>query len=153
MAGGKSAVSNSVAYFMANPRSQPAATQRPPRILIIEDELLIALLIEEMVRVIGYRVSRVAYTMTMARQEFVKSNFDAVLLDINIGGRYQPEIADFLHDRGVPFAFVTGYDYFIVPRLQTAPVLQKPFTAVDLRGLLEELVGSGSPTGKIAQTA
>jgi CheY-like chemotaxis protein len=138
-------------YLMANPRSQPSATQRPPRILIIEDELLIALLIEEMVKEIGYRVSRVAYTMAMARQEFVKSNFDAVLLDINIGGRYQPEIADFLHDRGVPFAFVTGYDYFIVPRHQIVPVLQKPFTAVELRALLEELVGSGSPTGKIAQ--
>ncbi len=149
MAGGASAVSNSVPY-MANPRSQLAATQRPPRILIIEDELLIALLIEEMVREIGYRVSRVAYTMAMARQEFVKSNFDAVLLDVNIGGRYQPEVADFLHDKGVPFAFVTGYDYFIVPRHQIVPVLQKPFTAVELRSLLEELVG---PTGKIAHTA
>jgi CheY-like chemotaxis protein len=139
-------------YLMAHPRSQPSATtQRSPRILIIEDELLIALLIEEMVKEIGYRVSKVAYTIAMARQEFVESNFDAVLLDINIGGRYQPEIADFLNDRGVPFAFVTGYDYFIVPRHQTVPVLQKPFTAVELRALLEELVGSGSPTGKIAQ--
>ena len=51
------------------------------------------------------------------------------------------------------FAFVTGYDYFIVPRHQMVPILQKPFTAVDLRALLEKLVGSGSPIGEIAQTA
>jgi CheY-like chemotaxis protein len=137
---------------MANPRSQPPATQRPPRILIIEDELLIALLIEEMVREIGYRVSRVAYTMAIARQEFVKRNFDAVLLDINIGGRYQPEVADFLQNMGVPFAFVTGYDYLIVPRHQTVPVLQKPFTVVQLRALLEMLVSPGALSGEMAQT-
>ena len=153
MAGGKSAVSNSVAYLMANSRSQPPATQRLPRILIIEDELLIALLIEEMVKEIGYRVSRVAYTMAMARQEFAKRNFDAVLFDINIGGRYHPEIADFLLDAGVPFAFVTGYDYLIEPRHETVSVLQKPFTPVQLRALLEKVVGPGSPTGEIAQTA
>jgi DNA-binding response OmpR family regulator len=143
---------NSVAYLMANSRSQPPATQRLPRILIIEDELLIALLIEEMVREIGYRVSRVAYTMAIARQEFVKRNFDAVLLDINIGGRYQPEVADFLQNMGVPFAFVTGYDYLIVPRHQTVPVLQKPFTAVELRALLEMLVSPGALSGEMAQT-
>jgi CheY-like chemotaxis protein len=143
---------NSVAYLMANPRSQPPATQRPPRILIIEDELLIALLIEEMVREIGYRVSRVAYTMAIARQEFVKRNFDAVLLDINIGGRYQPEVADFLQNMGVPFAFVTGYDYLIVPRHQTVPVLQKPFTVVQLRALLDMLVSPGALSGELAQT-
>jgi DNA-binding response OmpR family regulator len=103
---------------MSNPRSPPMAPDLP-RILIIEDELLIALLMEEMVRQIGYRVSSVAHTMAMARQEFVKRNFDAVLLDINIGGRYQPEIADFLLDIGVPLAFVTGYDYLIEPRAST----------------------------------
>ena len=137
---------------MVNPRSPPIASDGP-RILVIEDEPLIAQMIEEMLQEAGYRVSGVAHTMAMARQEFLKSNFDAVLLDINIGGRYQPEIADFLQDRGVPFAFVSGYDYFIVPRHQMVPILQKPFTAVDLRALLEELVGSGSPTGEIAQTA
>ena len=132
---------------MVNHRLPPIASDGP-RILVIEDEPLIAQMIEEMLQETGYRVSGVAHTMAMARQEFLKSNFDAVLLDINIGGRYQPEIADFLQDRGVPFAFVSGYDYFIVPRHQMVPILQKPFTAVDLRALLEELVGSGSPTGE-----
>ena len=153
MAGGKSAISNLVAYFNGQP-SLPTSghSARPAH---------------------SYHRRRAsdcpAYRGNGPRDRLpglqgrvhhgygatgvVKSNFDAVLLDINISGRYQPEIADFLHDKGVPFAFVTGYDYFIVPRHQTVPVLQKPFTAADLRGLLEELVGSGSPTGKIVQTS
>lgn len=106
-----------------------------------------------MVRETGYRVSGVAHTMAMARQEFAKRNFDAVLFDINIGGRYHPEFADFLLDTGVPFAFVTGYDYLVEPRHETVPVLEKPFTLAQLRALLERVVGSGSPTGEIAQTA
>jgi CheY-like chemotaxis protein len=137
---------------MANPRSPPTAPGSP-RILVIEDELLIALLIEEMVRETGYRVSGVAHTAAMARQKFAKRNFDAVLFDINIGGRYHPEIADFLLDTRVPFAFVTGYDYLVEPRHETVPILQKPFTPAQLRALLEKVVGSVSPTGEIAQTA
>jgi len=132
---------------MANPRSPPV-TPDLPRILIIEDEPLIAQMIEEMVREAGYRVSGVAHTVAMARQEFAKRNFDAVLFDLHIGGRYRPEIADFLLDTGVPFAFVTGYDYLVEPRHQTVPVLEKPFMPVQLRALLENLVGSGSPTAK-----
>ena len=137
---------------MVNPRSPPIAPDRP-RILVIEDDFLIAQMIEEMVREAHYRVSGVAHTMAMARQEFAKRNFDAVLFDLEIGRRSHPEIADFLLDIGVPFAFVTGYDYLVEPRHQTVPVLEKPFTPVQLRALLEKLVGSGSPTDEIAKTA
>lgn len=134
----------------ANSRFPSKAAECAPRILVVEDEPLIGVLIEQMVREAGYRVSGVAHTMAVARQEFAKRNFDAVLLDISLGGRHRPEIADFLLDTGVPFAFVTGYDYLVEPRHQTVPVLEKPFTPVQLRALLEKLVGSGSPTGEIA---
>ena len=139
---------------MANSGSPSPASDRPPRILIIEDELLIALMIEEMVREVGYRVSGVAHTLPMAKLEIAKRNYDAVLLDINIGGQYRAEIADRLPAWGVPFAFVTGYDYLVEPRHAQAPVLQKPFTPAQLRELLECLVGPGSSvTGDITQTA
>ena len=72
---------------MANPSSRLPAHGRPPRILIVEDELLIAVLIGEMVREIGYRVSGTAPTIAMARLEFAKRNFDAVLLDLNLDGQ------------------------------------------------------------------
>ena len=105
---------------MAKLRSPPTAAE-PPRILVIEDELLIALFIEEMIREIGYRVSGVAYTDALARHELAKRNFDAVLCDINIGGQYHLEIADRLIELDIPFAFVTGYDYLVEPRHEKLP--------------------------------
>ena len=123
-------------------RLQPSAMPRhAPRILIVEDELLVALMIEEMVRELGYRVSGVAHTIAMAAGEFAKRNYDAVLLDINIGGRFHAETADRLVSRGVPVAFVTGYDYLVDPRHEKIPVLQKPFAPAHLRALLETLAG------------
>jgi DNA-binding response OmpR family regulator len=131
---------------------QTLDVSRPPRILIIEDELLIALMIEEMCRQAGYRVSGVAHTVKMARNELAKRNFDAVLLDISMGGKRYPESADRLVAKGIPFAFVTGYDYLVEPRHEKIPVLQKPFSPVQLRDLLETLVGSGTSMGDFAQT-
>jgi CheY-like chemotaxis protein len=127
------------------------ASNHPPRILIIEDEALICLMIEDLVQELGYRVSGVANTMAMASREFAKRNYDAVLLDINIGGRYHAETADHLLGWGIPFAFVTGYDYLVDPRHEKIPVLQKPFEAAHLRVLLEELVGPAASASELAQ--
>ena len=92
-------------------------------------------------------VSSVAGTVAMARLQIAQRNFDAVLLDINMEGEYQPETADVLLEADVPFAFVTGYDYVLEPRHEGVPLLEKPFGVVQLRVLLEKLVGPGSPTG------
>ncbi|MGA8824267.1 MAG: response regulator [Pseudolabrys sp.] len=127
------------------------ASNHPPRILIIEDEALISLMIEDMVQELGYRVSGIANTMAVASREFAKRNYDAVLLDINIGGRYHAETADHLLGWGIPFAFVTGYDYLVDPRHEKIPVLQKPFEPAHLRALLEELVGPASSASELAQ--
>ncbi len=132
---------------MINAHSQPPSRTRPPRILIVEDDLVIALMIEEFVREFGYAVSSVAGTVAMARLQIAQRNFDAVLLDINMEGEYQPETADVLLEAGVPFAFVTGYDYVLEPRHEGVPLLEKPFGAIQLRVLLEKLVGPGSPSG------
>ena len=133
--------------LMTNAHSQPPSRTRPPRILIVEDDLVIALMIEEFVREFGYAVSSVAGTVAMARLQIGLRNFDAVLLDINMEGEYQPETADVLLEAGVPFAFVTGYDYVLEPRHEGVPLLEKPFGAIQLRVLLEKLVGPGSPSG------
>ena len=101
---------------MTDAYSQPPSRTRPPRILIVEDDLVIALMIEEFVREFGYAVSSVAGTVAMARQQIAQRNFGAVLLDINMEGEYQPETADILLEAEVPFAFVTGYDYVLEPR-------------------------------------
>lgn len=138
---------------MTNPNPQPASRIQPPRILIVEDDLVIARMVEEIVRELGYTVSSVARTIAMAHLQITKRNFDAVLLDINLEGEYHPETADILLEACVPFAFVTGYDYVLERRHEGVPLLEKPFALVQLRALLEKLVGPGSPTGEIAQTA
>jgi len=102
-----------------------------------------ALQMSETVRDLGYRVSGIARTSAQAHQEFAKLNFDAVLLDINLGDQHDTEAADFLLKTGIPFAFVTGYDYVIEPRHEKIPLLEKPFTTVQLNVLLEKLVGPG----------
>lgn len=110
-------------------------------------------MIDETCREAGYRVSGVAHTVKMARDELAKRNFDAVLLDISMGGKRYPESADRLVAKGIPFAFVTGYDYLVEPRHEKIPVLQKPFSPVQLRDLLKTLVGPGSSGSDVAQTA
>jgi CheY-like chemotaxis protein len=133
---------------MANRPLQPAS-RIPPRILIVEDDLVIALMVEEIVRELGYTVSGVAGTIATAHLQIARRDFDAVLLDIDLGGEYHPETADILLETGVPFAFVTGYDYVLEPRHEGVPLLEKPFKTPQLRVLLEKLVGSGSATSKI----
>jgi CheY-like chemotaxis protein len=138
---------------MAYVRATTPVFAHAPRLLIVEDELLIALIIEEMARDIGYRVSGIAHTVPMARKELAKRNFDAVLLDISFDGQFGFEFADILIEANVPFAFVTGYDYLVEPRHEMVPVLQKPFTLAQLRALLVSLVGEGSSKTQSARTA
>ena len=139
--------------LMTRPRSQQRSRIRPRRILIVEDDLVIGLMMEEIVREMGCAVSGIAGTLGMARLQFMKRDFDAVLLDVNLGGEYNPETADLLLEMGVPFAFVTGYDYVLEPRHEKVPLLQKPFSTTQLRVLVEQLVGSVSSADGAAQTA
>jgi CheY-like chemotaxis protein len=138
---------------MGSPRTTRSARGRAPRILLIEDELLIALVIEEMAKDLGYRISGIASNLALARQELAKRNFDGALLDVHLDGRPCPELADLLMERDVPFAFVTGYDYIVEPRHENVPVLQKPFTPAQLGVLLGNLVGPSKSTSATAPTA
>ena len=115
--------------------------RRAPRVLIVEDELFIALLIEETVRLIGCRISAIADNISKANLELCKRNFDVVLLDLNIGGNYSTELADRVIKAKIPLAFITGYDYRVEPRHAHVHVLQKPFTPAQLNALLVQLLG------------
>ena len=114
--------------------------QRAPRILIVEDELFIALLIEETVRLMGCRISAIANNISKANLELSKRNFDVVLLDLNIEENYSTVLADRVLNSKVPLAFITGYDYLIEPRHAHVPVLQKPFRPAELNALLAQLL-------------
>jgi CheY-like chemotaxis protein len=133
---------------MVRPVRSPRVSKLRSRILVVEDELIVALLIEEMIRDAGYAISAIVRTVSMAHLELAKRNFDAVLLDINLDGEYHPELADLLLESGIPFAFMTGYDYLVEPRHETMPLLQKPFTKHQLADTLNTLVSVGSSTNR-----
>jgi CheY-like chemotaxis protein len=109
------------------------------RFLIVEDEPIILDLMVDMLRILGYAVTATADTLSSARRELCKKNFDAVLLDLGIDGQDGPEIADQLLEMRVPFAFVTGYDGPFEQRHASVPVLHKPFTVAQLATVLEKL--------------
>jgi CheY-like chemotaxis protein len=113
----------------------------PARILIVEDEFLIAQLIDDMVTELGYSVVGVATTVAAALKAFAELDFDAVLLDINLNGQRNPETADFLLQRGIPFAFVSGYDNVTQPHLTHVPRVLKPFSDEEIGVALRMLVG------------
>jgi DNA-binding response OmpR family regulator len=99
------------------------------RVLVVEDELMIAMLFESILNdssectVIG-PFARVKRALEAARSE----PLDAALLDIHLAGEPVFPVADLLAERGVPFAFVTGYNKDVLPPLyRDRPLLQKPF--------------------------
>jgi CheY-like chemotaxis protein len=118
-----------------------------PRVLIIENDFLIAEMINDIVRDLGYTVTRTVHRLPSALKELSKENFDGALVNIGIDEqKHGVEIADILTEMGVPFGFVTGYGHALAERHAHVPLLQKPFNAEQLRALLQTIVGpAGSP--------
>lgn len=119
----------------ARRRERRAAT--PRRILVVEDEALVAMELNQVLSEQGWQVVGPAATLEEALALAEQELFDVALLDVNIHGRRSYPVADALSDRGIPHLFLTGYQ--IVdgdPGPKTAIVLQKP---VDPGALLKAL--------------
>ncbi len=86
------------------------------RVLVVEDELLVAMLVEDMLLDAGCVIvgpfARVAEAMAAARTMPV----DVALLDVNVAGEMVFPVAYILEERGIPFLFVTGYGQAALPR-------------------------------------
>ncbi|HET8995953.1 MAG TPA: response regulator [Acetobacteraceae bacterium] len=122
----------------------PEGPERP-RVLVVEDEAMIAMLIEDMLEELGYAVAMVAGRLQTALQAVEAHNFDVAIVDVNIAGQTSYPVADRLTARGIPFAFVTGYGSNGLAEAYAAiPVLQKPFRIADLTQLMQRLLtGAG----------
>lgn len=98
-------------------------------VLLVEDEMLIAMMLETTLRGFGWNVvkaSRVAAGARLATTEAV----DAALLDVNVAGEKVVPVARALRERGIPFVFVTGYgDDGLPSEYDAYPRLRKPFTS------------------------
>lgn len=122
------------------------------RLLIVEDEPLVAWLIEDLVGDEGGIVVGPAPTLAAA-EALATEPLDGALLDVNVGGREIYPLADALAARGVPFVFVTGYGSHGHPeRFRQHPTIQKPFRPASFtRDVAAALASSrGCPRGPSA---
>jgi DNA-binding response OmpR family regulator len=102
---------------------------RTPRILIVEDETMISMLLEDMVCDLGGHVVGAAATFEQAMTLALEADFDLAILDVNVDGLVVYPVADVLRHRGIRFIFMTGYDSSIIPqRYRHNCVLSKPFS-------------------------
>ena len=99
------------------------------RILLVEDEALVALFTEDVLTEGGYVVIQIADRLESAL-DFVRSEtFDAAVLDVSLAGRQCWPVAGALTDKGIPFVLLTGFgtDLDVPPSCRSAPVVGKPF--------------------------
>lgn len=117
--------------------------ERRFRVLIVEDEMLVAMNIEDMLLDLGHEVAGLASRLEPALQLAREGDFDLAMLDVNLAGEQSFPVADLLIDRRIPFLFATGYGAKgIADQYQSAVVLQKPFRARDLEEALNALSAS-----------
>jgi two-component sensor histidine kinase/DNA-binding response OmpR family regulator len=126
--------------------SQRTPSLRGRRLLMVEDEFLIGMMIKRLLEGFGATVlgpcGRLAEAMALAKSE----RFDGALVDLNLAGKPAEPLADLLVARGVPFAFVTGYQRDSIDRrYANIPVLQKPIEADLLERTLVSLLDPPRP--------
>jgi CheY-like chemotaxis protein len=119
-----------------------------PRILVVEDEGGVALLLEDMLEALGCDVVASAARLSRAYEAAETIQFELAVLDVNVAGEMSFDFARMLADRSIPFVFSTGYGNGGLPAdLQDRPVLVKPFTLADLRGAIAAGIGTPPPRG------
>jgi PAS domain S-box-containing protein len=112
-----------------------------PRVLVVEDEALVGIMIQECLTELGFQIVGPVCTASDALAAAKAGDFDAAILDINLGDGMVYHVAEILTRRHVPFVFVTGYDADSVDsRFRGIPVLQKPVE----REMLQKLFAQGA---------
>jgi CheY-like chemotaxis protein len=111
-----------------------------PKVLVVEDESLVAMLIEDMLSDMGYEVVAVAARFDQALEMARTIGADLAILDLNLAGARTDAVAEILRARGIPFMFATGYGAAgVTAEWSHVPVVQKPFQESDLSRALGKL--------------
>jgi CheY-like chemotaxis protein len=111
------------------------------RVLVVEDEMMVLMMIEDMLADLGCESVTAAATVDQALALIEAQAFDAAMLDMNLDGIKSHSVADALAARGVPFIFSTGYSgRDMMDGYRDRPVLTKPFRYEELVGILTHLL-------------
>jgi CheY-like chemotaxis protein len=107
--------------------AQSAASMR---VLVIEDEMMIRMLLQDMLDDLGHTLAGEAGAIDEALALARQAEFDIAILDVNLNGQPISPVVEVLVERGLPFVFATGYGQRGVPEpYRMIPTLQKPFQA------------------------
>lgn len=109
----------------------------PKRVLIVEDEVLIALHLEDMLTEIGHEVVGHASRIESALELADKADVDFAVLDINLAGAESFPVADVLRGRGIPFIFATAYQGLMNQEYGDEVLLKKPYAPHELEIAME----------------
>lgn len=113
------------------------------RILVVEDEPLLAMLLEESLAELGYESGGAAATVEQAMTMLDEQSFDAALLDFSLSDDMtSAPVAERLKREGKPFCYLSGHTS-IAPEesAPSAPLLTKPVSLAMLRGALAQMTG------------
>ena len=114
------------------------------RVLLVEDEYLVASLMEEVLETAGCIVTGPIPRLAEAVDAADHERCDAAVLDVNLAGERIYPVADILSRRNIPFVFVTGYG--VLPgEYAKRPRLCKPFKMADLLDTLSDIVRTACP--------
>jgi CheY-like chemotaxis protein len=114
------------------------------RILVVEDELMIRMLLEDMLGELGYTVAAEAARIEEALEAAKNADFDIAILDVNLNGQPISPVADALVARGMPFVFATGYGERGLPEpYRDRPTLKKPFQMDGPKQMLQTALDRG----------
>lgn len=126
-----------VAVAATKARRAETPVRAPERMLVLEDNMIIALDLEDMLTRLGVKHVTVASSVAQALEALNEALPPFAILDVNLGAETSFPVAEALQDAGVPFAFGTGFgDSAAFPdRFRDAQVLQKPYSAESLAAL------------------
>jgi CheY-like chemotaxis protein len=120
-------------------------SNRVRNLLVLEDEPLIAMMLQDELESLGVHVIGPVSNLKSALRIAETIDLDGALLDRNINGTFADAVADALHTRGIPFVFVSGYERPAGLRHREVPVLHKPFGKIEFRVALLSLLERTKP--------
>jgi CheY-like chemotaxis protein len=110
------------------------------RVLILEDEGTVALMLEDLLEELGFVVAASLARLAPAWRALESVQFDFAVLDINVAGETSYDFARAIGERGIPFVFSTGYGTGGLPAdLRDRCVLTKPFSSGELLEAFQSL--------------
>jgi CheY-like chemotaxis protein len=134
---------------LGSANSSPDGSLHGCRILVVEDEILIALTAQDMLTDVGANVVIATRASEAADHLSSPHQLDAAIIDLNLGHGYDSSIAAIAVGRGIPVVFATGYSRItdLPPAFTSIPILSKPYTGDMLVSALRAAMGPRAGTG------